>query len=359
MRVLIATDAWSPQVNGVVFALKNLAAHAERQGLQIEFLTPDGFFSVPMPTYPEIRLALATPGAVERRIRGSRFDHVHIATEGPIGIAVRALCRKRDWPFTTSFHTRFPEYIHARTGVPLSWSYAWMRRFHSAAICTMVATRSLRDELQAAGFRNLAFWSRGVDTAIFRPEGRDALPYPRPVFLYVGRVAVEKNIDAFLSLDLPGTKVVIGDGPARSRLEKLHPTAVFLGAKEQRNLAPFYSSADVFVFPSRTDTFGMVLIEALACGLPVAAYPVPGPRDVLGDSEAGVLHADLRTACIEALAISREAARTHALRFTWDGSAKQFADNIRKARAGTWPDVSYTHAPPAGTQEIKGPLDRR
>ena len=359
MRVLIATDAWSPQVNGVVFALKNLAAHSGRQGLEIEFLTPDAFFSVPMPTYPEIRLAFATPGAIDRRLKGLRFDHVHIATEGPIGIAMRALCRKRNWLFTTSFHTRFPEYIHARIGLPLVWGYAWMRRFHGAAICTMVATRSLRDELQAAGFRNLAFWSRGVDHTIFRPAAMDALPYPKPIFLYVGRVAVEKNIDAFLSLDLPGTKVVVGDGPARARLETIHPDAVFLGTKQQRDLASFYSSADVFVFPSKTDTFGMVLIEALACGLPVAAYPVAGPRDVLADSDAGVLHADLRTACLGALAVSREAARAHALRFTWDNSAKQFADNIRRARAGTEPDVAYTRPQLTEPRVIDGPLGRR
>jgi glycosyltransferase involved in cell wall biosynthesis len=331
MRILIATDAWRPQVNGVVRSLESIADAAGSLGATIEFLTPKDFNCFPMPTYREISLALATPRAVRRRL-AEGYDHVHIATEGPIGLATRAVCLADRRVFTTSFHTRFPEYIHARTGLPVSLSYAALRRFHNAGAGVMVATPSLARELDERGFRRLLRWSRGVDHSVFTPTARIDLDLPRPIFLYAGRLAVEKNLEAFLALDLPGTKVVAGDGPARAALEARFPQARFLGVKTPAELAALYASADVFVFPSRTDTFGVVLLEALACGLPVAAYPVTGPLDVVGGSGAGALDEDLRAAALAALDISREAAYAHAQTFTWDACARQFLDNIAYAR---------------------------
>jgi glycosyltransferase involved in cell wall biosynthesis len=331
MRILIATDAWRPQVNGVVRSLESIARAAGPLGAEIDFLTPKDFNCFPMPTYREISLALATPRAVRRRL-AEGYDHVHIATEGPIGLATRAVCLADRRVFTTSFHTRFPEYIHARTGLPVSLSYAALRRFHNAGAGVMVATPSLARELDDRGFRRLLRWSRGVDHAVFTPDARIPLDLPRPIFLYAGRLAVEKNMEAFLALDLPGTKIVAGDGPARPSLEARFPQARFLGVKTPEELAALYASADVFVFPSRTDTFGVVLLEALACGLPVAAYPVMGPLDVVGGSGAGVLDEDLRAAALAALEIPRAAAHAHALTFTWENCARQFLDNIAYAR---------------------------
>lgn len=319
MRILIATDAWRPQVNGVVRSLESVARAAAPFGADIDFLTPRDFHSFPMPTYREISLALATPHGVRRRLdRG--YDHIHIATEGPIGLVTRAVCLRDKRVFTTSFHTRFPEYIHARTGLPVGVTYAALRRFHNAGAGAMVSTPSLARELDARGFRRLLRWSRGVDHEVFNPRAKIPLDLPRPIFLYAGRLAVEKNLEAFLALDLPGTKLVVGDGPARPSLEARYPTAKFVGVKAPAELAAFYASSDVFVFPSRTDTFGVVLLEALACGLPVAAYPVMGPLDVVGGSGAGALDEDLR------------AARAHAQAFTWENCARQFLDNIAYAR---------------------------
>ena len=331
MRILVATDAWRPQVNGVVRSLETMAQSARALGADIDFLTPRDFNSLPMPTYPEIALAIATPRAVRRRLDDS-YDHVHIATEGPIGLATRAVCLRARRCFTTSFHTRFPEYIQARFGLPVGLSYMALRRFHNAGAGVMVSTPSLAHELSARGFRRLLRWSRGVDHALFTPDAATPLPFPRPIFLYAGRLAVEKNIEAFLSLDLPGTKIVAGDGPARAGLEAEFPQARFLGVKTSAELAALYAASDVFVFPSRTDTFGMVLLEAMACGLPVAAYPVTGPLDVVGASGAGALHEDLRVAALTALDIKREAARAHALTFTWENCARQFLDNVAYAR---------------------------
>ena len=331
MRILIATDAWRPQVNGVVRSLENLAAAAGPLGAQIEFLTPRDFLSFPMPGYPEISLALATPAAVRKRL-AQGYDHIHIATEGPIGLATRAVCLREGRVFTTSFHTRFPEYIHARTGLPVVLTYAALRRFHNAGAGGMAATPGLARELDARGFRRLLRWSRGVDHGLFTPSARVALDFPRPIFLYAGRLAVEKNVEAFLSLDLPGTKLVAGDGPARAALQSRYPDARFLGVKTPGELAALYASSDVFVFPSRTDTFGLVLLEALACGLPVAAFPVMGPADVVGASRAGALDHDLRAAALAALDIPRDRARAHALTFSWESSARQFLDNIAYAR---------------------------
>ena len=335
MRILVATDAWRPQVNGVVRSLEAMAGAAQNLGVEIDFLTPRDFNCIPMPTYPEIGLAFATPRAVARRLEQGYY-HVHIATEGPVGIATRWHCMRVGRCFTTSYHTRFPEYIHARTAIPTSLTYALLRRFHNSGAGAMVATPSLARELAARGFRRLQRWSRGVDHQLFNPNAAIPLDFPRPIFLYAGRLAVEKNIEAFLSLDLPGTKLVAGDGPARKKLEASFPQARFLGVKSSAELATLYASADVFVFPSRTDTFGIVLLEAMACGLPVAAFPVPGPNDVVGTSGAGVLDEDLRAAAMAALEIDREVPRAHALKFTWENCARQFLDNIAIAR-GTPP----------------------
>lgn len=357
MRILVATDAWRPQVNGVVRSLEALARAAPGFGAEIEFLTPRDFNSWPMPTYPEISLAFATPRAVRRRLaRG--FDHVHIATEGPVGLATRAVCLRDGRCFTTSFHTRFPEYIRARTGLPLSVSYAALRRFHNAGAGVMVSTPSLARELDARGFRRLLRWSRGVDPALFSPGAATALDFPRPIFLYAGRLAVEKNLEAFLELDLPGTKLVAGDGPARASLEARFPNARFLGLKTSAELAALYASSDVFVFPSRTDTFGMVLLEAMACGLPVAAFPVMGPQDVVGASGAGALDEDLRAAAFAALDIPRAAARAHALTFTWENCARQFLDNIAYARGAVSLGGVGVEALRASDEE-RHPVDKR
>jgi glycosyltransferase involved in cell wall biosynthesis len=335
MRVLVATDAWHPQVNGVVRTLTSLARHASALGVSIDFLSPDGFPSVPVPTYPELRLALPSRRQVARRIEEAKPDAIHIATEGTIGHMVRAYCRSRGRPFTTSYTTRFPEYISARAPIPQSWIYAALRRFHSAATVTMVATPSLFRELGQRGFFNLGMWTRGVDTDLFRPDRAIVLDFPRPIFVTLGRIAVEKNLEAFLSLDLPGTKVVIGKGPQEEELKRRFPQARFLGLLENGILAGHLAAADVFVFPSRTDTFGVVQLEALASGLPIAAFPVTGPKDVVGNNPIGVLSEDLRTACLGALRVSRDACRTFALDHSWETSARQFIGHVQKVATGS------------------------
>jgi glycosyltransferase involved in cell wall biosynthesis len=330
MRVLVATDAWSPQVNGVVRTYERLAQEAPKLGCEIVFLAPPLFRTLPCPTYPEIRLALAGPGAIAQTVERLRPDFIHIATEGPIGLMTRRYCRKRKWPFTTSYHTRFPEYVSARLSVPESWCYALQRRFHNAAAGTFVATPSVAADLAARGFQRLMPWSRGVDTVLFRP--RDVRLFGAgPVFLYVGRIAVEKNIEAFLDLDLPGRKVLVGGGPQLDALKRLYPNALFTGPREGEALAEAYASADVFVFPSLTDTFGLVMLEALACGVPVAAYPESGPKDVLTDPKAGVSGRDLREAALKALKLDQNAARAHALTYSWENSARQFIENTMAA----------------------------
>lgn len=329
MRILIAADAWHPQVNGVVRTLSAVVARLRALGHEVEALTPEGFPTVPMPSYPSLRLALPSPRTVARRIEAARPDAIHVATEGPIGASVRAHCLRRGLRFTTAYATRFPEYVAARWPVPERWSYAALRRFHAAGAATMVATPALARGLAARGFRRLAIWSRGVDTALFHPGGPAPLDLPRPVFLSAGRIAVEKNLAAFLALDLPGSKVVIGAGPQEAELRRRFPEARFLGPKHGRDLAAHLAAADVFVFPSRTDTFGLVQLEALACGVPVAAHPVLGPREVLGDAPVGALDEDLRRACLGALGLSRAACRAHASRFSWEASARQFEANLR------------------------------
>jgi glycosyltransferase involved in cell wall biosynthesis len=330
MKVLIATDAWRPQVNGVVRTLSALARAAAKIGVEIEFLSPDGFWTFPVPTYPGLRLALPRGKTIATRIEQAKVDAIHVATEGPIGHAVRSYCIKAGRPFTTSYTTRFPEYIAARSPIPESWIYAALRRFHAAAAVTMVATPSLMNELSGRGFSNLGMWTRGVDVELFRPDRAIDLDFPRPIFMTVGRVAVEKNLPAFLSLDLPGTKVVIGAGPQQAELKRRFPAAKFLGQLDNGILAAHLAAADVFVFPSLTDTFGIVQLEALASGVPVAAFPVTGPRDVIGTHPVGVLDDDLRVACMQALWISREICREFALRYSWENSARQFISHARK-----------------------------
>jgi glycosyltransferase involved in cell wall biosynthesis len=332
VRILLATDAWRPQVNGVVRTYEALSRAARLAGDEIVVLSPLDYNTVPCPTYPQIRLALPNVNTTSRRISELRLDAIHIATEGPVGWMTRAYCRRRKLPFTTSFHTRFPEYLSARFQVPEAWTYAAQRHFHNSAAGMMVATPSLAKDLKARGFKRILLWTRGVDTVQFRP-----LPVRRfgadPVFLYVGRIATEKNIEGFLSLTLPGRKVVVGDGPQLDSLRRIYPDAVFAGEKTGEDLAQCYASADVFVFPSRTDTFGIVLLEAMACGLPVAALPVSGPLDVVKHGLSGILDNDLRSAALRALSLDRSSVREHATAFSWAKTYQQFIANIKGARA--------------------------
>ncbi|MDR6830864.1 MULTISPECIES: glycosyltransferase family 1 protein [Bosea] len=339
MRVLVATDAWRPQVNGVVRSLEQMIQAAPVLGITAQALTPEGFHQVGLPSYPDIRLALATRRMLAARISDFAPDHIHIATEGPIGWLTRAVCLAQKRPFTTSYHTRFPQYIAARWPIPESWSYRLLRRFHGPAAAVMVSTATVEEELRQHGFEKLVRWGRGVDLSLFHPRPQSLLDLPRPIFLYVGRVAVEKNVEAFLSLKLPGSKVVVGDGPARADLERAFPEARFLGLKEGEELAGIYASSDVFVFPSLTDTFGIVLLEAAASGLPVAAFPVQGPRDVFAGSAAAVLDEDLRSAAMQALRVPREACLELAARHSWAASAAQFYGHIRRVarEAGYFP----------------------
>jgi glycosyltransferase involved in cell wall biosynthesis len=335
MKILVVTDAWHPQVNGVVRTLGHVAREARALGAELEFLAPGEFRTLPMPSYPEIRLALPPPGAVARRLDEIKPDAIHIATEGPLGHAMRRLCIRRGLPFTTSFHTRFPDYLAERLPLPERWTraltWAWLRRFHAAGAAVMAATPSLADELVSRGFKNVKIWPRGVDAQLFRPRERATLDLPRPIFLTVGRLAVEKNVEAFLKLDLPGSKLVVGDGPTRAGLARQYPQALFLGSRQGEALAEIYSAADVFVFPSHTDTFGLVLLEALASGVPVAGFPAAAPRDVIGEAPVGRLDEDLQRACLEALECSREECRAFALGMTWEASARIFLDHVAEA----------------------------
>ncbi len=354
MKVMIATDAWRPQVNGVVRTLNSLARAAAKLGVEVEFLSPDGFWTFPVPTYPGLRLALPPRKRIAARIEASRPDAIHVATEGPIGHAVRAYCVRNGRPFTTSYTTRFPEYISARSPIPASWIYNVLRRFHAAATVTMVATPSLMTELSGRGFSNLGMWTRGVDVDLFRPDRAIDLDFPRPIFMSVGRVAVEKNLPAFLSLDLPGTKVVIGAGPQEGELKRRYPSTKFLGQLDNGILAAHLAAADVFVFPSLTDTFGIVQLEALASGVPIAAFPVTGPKDVIGTSSIGVLNDDLRAACMQAISISREACREFALHYSWENSARQFIGHAHKVAVGTAREAGATIPVAAAPQESDG-----
>jgi glycosyltransferase involved in cell wall biosynthesis len=327
-KVLTVTDAWYPQVNGVVRSIERTAEELARRGIETVYITPEAYKTFPMPTYDEIRLSLTSSRPVYERIEAINPDAIHIATEGPLGVIARRWCLRNKAPFSTAYHTQFPEYLRARAPVPLGFSYAFMRWFHKPATHCLVGTPYLKGLLEQRGFTNTALWPKGVDTTLFHPNKRVSLDYPAPVFLYVGRVAVEKNIEAFLKLDLPGTKLVVGGGPSLEEMKAKYPGAVFLGQRIGDELARLYASADAFVFPSRTDTFGLVLLEALASGTPVAAYPVTGPIDVVGSAPVGVLDEDLRKAALTALEIPRDTCRVYAERFSWAASADAFLAHL-------------------------------
>jgi glycosyltransferase involved in cell wall biosynthesis len=332
MRIMIVTDAWFPQTNGVVSTLAQTAAWLGRFGHEVRTLTPRDFCSIACPTYPEIRLSLFPYKKVASSIVGFAPQALHIATEGPLGLAARRFCLRWGMRFTTSYHTQFPQYLRARFPIPLSASYSALRRFHGAAVRCMVSTPSLRNDLTTRGFKNLASWRRGVDTDLFKPRAKGFLSLRRPIAAYVGRVAVEKNIDAFLSMPWPGSKIVIGDGPERARLQQHYPDAVFAGYRFGEDLASHLAAADVMVFPSRTDTFGLVNLESMACGVPVAAYPVTGPIDVIEDGVTGALDTDLAKATWRALKVDPEACRARALASGWDISSREFESNLVPCR---------------------------
>ncbi|GAB6043640.1 glycosyltransferase family 4 protein [Endothiovibrio diazotrophicus] len=328
MRIALVTDAWQPQVNGVVTTLRTTVSILRRWGHEVLLLTPEGFATLPCPSYPEIPLSLFPGRRVNRELEAFRPQAVHIATEGPLGFAARRYCVARGLPFTTAYHTRFPEYVRLRVPVPLSLSYRFMRWFHGGATRTFVATDTLRQDLTDWGFDHLVTWSRGVDVDLFHPQRREAPEVEGPVFLYVGRVAVEKNIKAFLDLDLPGSKMVVGGGPGLESLRRAYPKVHFTGPRFGEELARSYASADVFVFPSLTDTFGLVLIEAMASGLPVAAFPVTGPVDLIRQGVTGYTGDDLGACAIQALELGREAPRAFAEGFSWDACTRQFLDGL-------------------------------
>lgn len=348
MKIVLVSDAWFPQINGVVTTLFKTKQELEKLGHHVITITPDQFKTIPCPTYSEIRLALNPSKKVRELLETFQADAVHIATEGPLGLAARAWCLKQNFPFTTSFHTRFPEYVKLRFHIPLALTYAFQRWFHGAAQYTMVATEALRQELTEKGFPNLVIWSRGVDTELFRPREKTLLTCPRPVFTYLGRVAVEKNIEAFLKLDLPGTKYVIGDGPDMTKLMQRYPEVVFVGFKTGEDLALHLAQADVFVFPSRTDTFGLVVIEALACGVPVAAYPVRGPADIIVNGEFGYLDEDLQNAAVKALSLDPTRCRAAAMKYTWAACTQQFLSHLnysQRAKSTTQTATAATQGP--------------
>ena len=328
MKIAIVTDAWRPQTNGVVKTLSTTADGLRALGHDVRIVEPNQFKTFPCPTYPEIRLAWLPYGRVSALLEEFGPDAIHIATEGTLGAAARKWCLRRRLRFTTSYHTQFPEYVRARVPIPLAVSYAHLRRFHSAAARTMVATPAMQRLLESRGFKNIVRWTRGVDVSLFKPRDKRFLDLPRPIAMYVGRVAIEKNIEAFLKLDLPGAKVVVGDGPARAELEMKYPNAKFVGFKFGEELASHVAASDVFVFPSRTDTFGLVLLEAMACGVPVAAYPVTGPIDVVARGVTGELNEDLRTAVLAALKLDPNQCRAYALANTWEAATRQFLSQL-------------------------------
>ena len=329
MRISVVSDAWYPQPNGVVRVMGTVVERLKAAGHPVQVISPNLFNTMACPTYPEIRLSLLPGRRVAALLDEFQPDAIHIATEGPLGAAARRFCVKRGLPFTTAYHSKFPEYIHARAPfLPLDLLYRWIRGFHAPSSRVMVPSHSVHDELTARGFANVRPWSHGVDTEVFKPGPAMDLNLPRPVFMFLGRVTVEKNLPAFLDLDLPGSKVVVGSGPARESLMKRYPETPFHIANGDAELAMYYNAADAFVFPSLTDTFGLVMLEALACGVPVAAFPVTGPKDVIGASRAGVLDTDLAKAAVAALKIDREACRRHALAFSWDAVVSEFLEYL-------------------------------
>ena len=335
MKILLVSDAWRPQVNGVVRTLENTQVELSAMGHVVEVIGPDRFHSVPLPGYPEIAVAVRPYPMLSRLIEQFSPDCVHVATEGPLGMATRRWCRRNGMPFTTSYHTQFPEYLRMRMPVPTAWTYRWLRNFHRAAERTMVRTRTQAKLLEEQGFSNLAVWPGGVDTQLFRPRPKTALNLPRPIALYAGRVAPEKSLEDFLSIELPGSQVIIGDGPARVELEKQFPNAHFLGYRFGEDLAALVASADVFVFPSRTDTLGLVMLEAMACGVPVAAYPVPGPVDVVLNGVSGILNDDLATAIDQALALDGSDCHAFASTFSWRHCTEALLAQLQPAQCSS------------------------
>jgi glycosyltransferase involved in cell wall biosynthesis len=340
MKLLIATDAWEPQVNGVVRTLQATIHDLRGRGVAVTIVHPEQFRTFGLPTYPDIRLAMTTPRQMRAILSEKKPDAVHISTEGPVGWAMRSACVSAGQRFTTSYHTRFPEYVSARAPVPERLTYAMMRRFHAPAAHVLVSTERMREELYARGFRNLALWPRGVDTELFHPDHTLVFDLPRPIFLTVSRLAVEKNLEAFLNLDLPGSKVVVGDGPQAEELRFRFPKANFLGLKTGSDLAAVYAAADVFVFPSLTDTYGIVMLEAAASGVPTAAFPVPGPLDVLGGTGAAALDENLRKACMLALRIPRETCRAFATTRSWRSATDAFLSLVGPGARSRLPDAA-------------------
>jgi glycosyltransferase involved in cell wall biosynthesis len=357
MRIAIVSDAWRPQINGVVTTLGKTAEAAEGLGHTVEVVSADGSASFPCPSYPEIRLSLRPGRVVRERLEQFEPEAIHVATEGPLGLAARAYCLRRRLPFTTSYHTQFPDYAQARWGVPASLGYAYLRWFHKPAVRTLVGTPTVRSNLHARGFGHLVPWSRGVDTGLFRPDpaarAQADVRWPRPIMLYSGRVALEKNLAAFLRLPVPGTKIVVGDGPARAELQREFPDAVFLGYRFGAELAAQIAAADVFVFASRTDTFGIVMLEAMACGVPVAAYPVQGPLDVVRQGVTGVLDEDLQAAIRGALRLDPAQCRAFAQMQSWERCTRQFIGHLVPAREGTAQPRSRAQERNAGGAALK------
>jgi len=352
MKIAIVSDAWRPQINGVVTTLGKTVEAASALGHEVELISAEGMKSIPCPSYPEIRLALRPGPRVRERLQQFAPDALHIATEGPLGLAARSYARRRAIPFTTSYHTQFPDYVKQRWGIPASIGYAYLRNFHRPAVHTMVGTETVRANLQARGFGHLVLWSRGVDTKLFQPDPdarREAdAQWPRPIMLYAGRVAMEKNLEAFLRPELPGTKLIVGGGPALEGLRQRYPRAVFLGYRFGQSLARAIAGADVFVFPSRTDTFGIVMLEAMACGLPVAAFPVQGPLDVVRPGVTGVLDEDLSQAIRGALQLDRRQCLAFAQLHTWERCTRQFLGQLAVAAERSAPATRKSTSRPAG-----------
>ena len=334
MRIAIITDTWQPNINGVVNSLLATRQCLQTAGHEVVLITPDGLSSFACPGFPDVPLAFSPYAHVAAQLEHAQPEAIHIATEGPVGLAARRYCMTHRLQFTTAYHTRFPEYLWERSKIPSFLSYRWLRWFHAPAKAVLVPTERMRQQLASKGFQNLALWGRGVDTELFCPDeiGRSVCRKNDALFLYVGRVAQEKNLAAFLQLDLPGKKWVIGDGPQRAQLEQGFSEVRFLGAKKHTELPAYINCADVFVFPSKTDTFGLVMVEAMACGVPVAAFPVPGPLDVITPGVTGIMHNDLRLACLEAATLPRQAVRQQALHFSWQRATDEFLQHTYPVR---------------------------